>query len=98
MATGIKVWDASGNLTFDGTTRLSRVLGTLFVAAGAAGSITDAGFATGSPYCIAISTNAGTPTQPNASMAAPIISFSGTTMSYDVASPSNDHLLIYGVY
>lgn len=98
MATGVKVWDALGNLTFDGTTRISRVLGNIAVSAGATGSVTDAGFATGTPYCIALRTNAGTPTQPNNTMAPPIISFAGTTMNYNVASPSGDHLLIYGVY
>ena len=98
MADGLKVWDASGNLTFDGTTRISRVIGVTGVAAGATGSITDAGFATGTPYCLCIRANAGSVTQPNAAMAAPIISFSGTTMSYNVASPSGDHFLIYGVY
>jgi hypothetical protein len=98
MATGVKVWDGSGNLTFDGTTRISRVLGTIAVPAGATGSVTDAGFATGAPYCIALRINAGAPNQPNNSMAAPIISFAGTTMSYNVAAPSGDHMLIYGVY
>lgn len=98
MADGLKVWDASGNLTFDGTTRISRVLGSIGVSAGATGSVTDAGFATGTPYCICVRTNAGTPTQPNNSNIPPIISFAGTTMSYNVAAPSNDHLLIYGVY
>lgn len=98
MADGLKVWDASGNLTFDGTTRISRVIGTLPVSAGALGSVTDAGFATGTPYCLCLRINAGTPTQPSAAMAAPIISFAGTTMTYDVASPSGDHLLVYGVF
>lgn len=98
MAVGLKVRDASGNLIVDETTRLSRVLGTTLVGAGAIGSITNAGFATGTPYCIALRTNAGTPTQPNGSMAPPIITFVGTTMNYNVLSPSNDHLLIYGVY
>lgn len=99
MAIGLIVRDPStGAIVSEVTTRLSRVLGTLFVGAGAVGSVTDAGFATGTPYCIAVRTSAGTPTQPNASMAPPIISFVGTTMNYDVASPSNDHLLIYGVY
>lgn len=98
MATGLKVWDSSGNLTFDGTARISRVLGSAAVGAGSSGSITNAGFATGAPYCICVRTNAGTPTQPNNSNVPPIISFSGTTLSYNVAAPSNDHLLIYGVY
>lgn len=98
MADGLKVWDASGNLIVDTATRMSRVLGTTIVSAGAIGSITDAGFATGTPYCIALRTNAGTPTQPNGSMAPPIINIVGTTLNYNVLSPSNDHLLIYGVY
>lgn len=98
MATGVKVWDASGNLTFDGTTRISRVLGAAAFSSGASGSITDAGFATGTPYCIGLRINAGAPNQPNNSMAAPIISFSGTTMNYDIAAPTGDTLLVYGVY
>lgn len=98
MDVGAKFWDASGNLISDYTTRMSRVIGITSVSAGATGSVTDAGFATGSPYCICLRTNAGTPTQPDATMASPIISFSGTTMSYNVASPAGDHILVYGVY
>ncbi len=97
MADGIKVWDASGNLTFDGTTRISRVLGTISVAQGTSGSLSDAGFATGTPYCVASRTNA-TPTSFGGANTGPIISFAGTTMFYDLANPTGDHLLIYGVY
>lgn len=98
MAVGLKTWDASGNLIIDTATRMSRVIGMLYAAAGATGSVTDAGFATGAPYCIALRVNAGSPTGVDSSLVSPIISFAGTTMSYNVASPASDHLLIYGVY
>ena len=98
MSTGGKFWDAFGNLISDSTYRWSRVIGTLYAAAGATGSVTDAGFATGTPYCIALRVSAGSPTGVDSSLVSPIISFSGTTMSYNVASPASDHLLIYGVY
>lgn len=98
MAVGLKTWDAAGNLIIDTATRMSRVIGMAGVSAGATGSITDAGFATGAAYCIALRVSAGTPTGIDNSLVSPIISFSGTTMSYNVASPAGDHLLIYGVY
>lgn len=98
MATGLKTWDASGNLIIDTATRMSRVIGMTYASAGATGSVTDAGFGTGTPYCIAIRANDGSPSIYDQGMVSPIISFAGTTMSYNVASPADDHLLIYGVY
>lgn len=98
MSAGLKVWDASGNLIIDTATRMSRVIGVTFAAAGAVGSITNAGFATGAPYCIALRTSPGSGTVFGSDYVSPIISFSGTTMDYDVASPAGDHVLVYGVY
>lgn len=98
MAIGAKAWDpATGALISEITTRMSRRIGEMYVAAGAVGSVTDAGFATGSPYCICVRTLLSPPNVPNSTMAAPIISFVGNTMFYDVAAPASDHLLIYGV-
>ena len=97
MAVGLKTWDASGNLVIDTATRMSRVLGMVSVAAGGTGSVTDAGFATGAPYCICLHTD--TPVSvPTRAIASPIIAFAGTTMTYDAAFPAGDHILIYGVY
>ena len=41
MATGIKVWDASGNLMLDGTKRVGRIKGSTYVsgAPGSSGSL-----------------------------------------------------------
>ena len=96
MATGFKVWDAAGNLTIDGTTRMSRVLGYTTIGANTSGTITDAGFSTGTPYWISIRNSLS----PGAfdDVEPPSISVAGTTLTYDNSSPRLDHLVIYGVF
>jgi hypothetical protein len=39
MASGLRVWDAAGNLTLDTSTRTGRVIGLLILSAGAIGSL-----------------------------------------------------------
>jgi len=96
MAVGLKTWDAAGNLIIDTTTRMSRVIGMTSISGGSSGSVTDAGFLTGAPYCIAV--RSGLSSGFDNSMLSPVISFAGSTMTYSAASPTGDHLLIYGVY
>lgn len=96
MATWLKVWDASENLTFDATTRISRVLGSATIAAGATGSITDAGFSTGTAYWASIRNTLSPGVFDN--IEPPTISVSGTTLSYDNSGARLEHLVIYGVY
>jgi hypothetical protein len=95
---GLQTWDASGALLVDITDRLTRFLGTISISAGAPGTVTDNGFLTGAPFCISLRTAAGTPNFLNNTMVPPVVSFAGNVMSYNAASPSGDHLLIYGVY
>ena len=97
MTVGFRVRDAGGNLLVDSPTRLSRIIGTLTISAGSSGTVTNDGFLTGVGYCIALRTNVGNPTSMASSMVPPIIGFSGNQMSYHAASPTGDHLLIYGV-
>lgn len=98
MPQGLQVWDASGNLIVDVSDRLTRILGTILVAAGSSGTVTDDGFLTGTPFPIAIRTNAGSPSFMNNTMVPPSITFAGNVMTYNVASPSGDHRIIYGVF
>jgi len=98
MPQGLQTWDASGNLLVDIQDRLTRFLGTIAISAGASGTVTDDGFLTGTPFCIALRTNAGSPSFLNNTMVPPTISFAGNVMTYNAASPSGDHRLIYGVY
>ncbi len=98
MADGFKVWDASGNLIIDGTRRLSRVLGWTTIGANTSGTITDAGFSTGTPYWISIRNDVTSPVAPGTNTVPPSISVSGTTLTYDNSSPRNTHLVVYGVF
>lgn len=97
MPQGLQCWDASGTLLVDITDRLTRILGVTTVSAGGSGTVTDDGFLTGSPFCIAIRSAVGLSTF-NSSMVPPDISFASNVMSYAANSPSGDHYLIYGVY
>ena len=92
MPAGFQVFDASGNVIVDLTDRLGRVLGITTITAD--GNLTDAGFATGTPFwcCIPVATGRAP---------VPDISISGNVLSWDFQAgisyaPSNR--LIYGVY
>lgn len=96
MATGLRVWDASGNLVVDVTDRLTRILGVVSMPANSSGSVVDDGFLTGTPFPIAIRSN-GT-TFFNGTSVAVSISFSGNTMNYSTTQTVADYLIVYGVY
>lgn len=96
MATGIRIWDASGNLTVDTTDRLTRILGYTTLAASGSGTVTDDGFLTGSPFYIAIRSNGGSVF--NGTTVAVSISFSGNQMSYSTSQSVADFIIVYGVY
>lgn len=95
MASGLRVWDASGNLIVDTTTRLGTVLGTVTTTK-ANGSITNAGFAQGTPfYSVCGITDAY-------SVFSPKITLSGNTMSWAFntsgANSNTSQFIVYGVY
>lgn len=93
MGHGIEVYNSSGQLVFNSDSRLGRVIGSVRLT-GAAGSITDARFSSGTPFHAFIA---------DATVAArtyPVISVAGTTISwsYSGAYPIISGLLIYGAY
>lgn len=96
MATGIKTWDASGNLIVDVTDRLTRILGYVTMPANSSGSVVDDGFLTGSPFYIAIRSNGGSAF--NGTTVAVTISVSGNTMNYSTTQLVADFIIVYGVY
>ncbi len=99
MPAGLRVYDpTTGALEVNITDRLTRFLGRISVSAGASGTVTDDGFLTGTPFYIAKRTNAGSPSFLNNTMVPPVVSFAGNVMTYNVASPSGDHLITYAVY
>ncbi|WP_115720204.1 hypothetical protein [Gallaecimonas mangrovi] len=106
MAIGMQAWDANGNLIFDLTSRVGRILGTVSNAA-SSGTITNAQFSTGTPFCIPIcnyssgwsANNLGSTT------AMPLVSFSNNTMSWQQSEAYTSDpesgisvTLLYGVY
>lgn len=97
MAEGLKVWDASNNLIVDVSSRLTRILGYTTLSASGSGSVTDAGFATGTPFYVAHRTNSSGGSY-DAATSQVVISFSGTTMSYSTVNPVADFIIMYGVY
>lgn len=54
MAQGLQIWDASGNLIFDTSDRISRVLGIVTITANVSGSVTNSGFSGLSPFWFCI--------------------------------------------
>lgn len=96
MATGLRVWDASGNLILDATDRLTRILGFTTMAANSSSSLVDDGFLTGSPFYVAIRSNGGSVF--NATSVAVSISVVGNTMYYSTTQLVASFIIIYGVY
>jgi hypothetical protein len=99
MAAGLQVWDASGNIMLDTTSRMTRVLGSFSIAAGqAAGSVTNAALSSGEPWIFASVVHPG---GAGSGGAASTFSFSGNTLSWTkngIASYSDTIFVIYGVY
>jgi len=85
------VFDAAGNVVVDLADRVSRVLGT-FRTGTAAGSITDAGLASGTPFAISTNVQAFGPS----TIVMPTFTFSGSTLSW--TAPTKDNIVVYGVY
>ncbi len=86
MPQGLQVWDASGNLVLDVTTRLPRILGSVQTGT-SAGSVTHTGLSSGTPFYFAT-------TMANFQNS-PVGSFSGNVFSWTAGS---DVQLVYGVY
>ncbi len=80
---GLRTWDGSGNLIVDTNTRLSRVLGIIDITS-TPGSLTDAGFATGTPFAYQANTVPYAEYDPlsQPSYSALAVSWSGNTMTW----------------
>lgn len=100
MATGIRTWDAAGNLLVDISDRLVRFLGSpLIVSDGSSGSITNAGFLTGSPfYIISAYDNNGWTLFPGERLYGGTVSISGSTLTYNNPTGMGAQIIQYGVY
>jgi len=83
--------DASGNIIFDTNVKAGRVLGTATVAASTAGSVSNAGLATGTPFWIYQANTTAYFAQ------APTISVAGTTLSW-AADSQRAGTIVYGVF
>lgn len=90
MSYGLRVWDASGNLHIDTSTLMGRILGQ--VAVTGAGSVTNAGFATGTPFYLELHKN-NNPAYLSFTMSGTTLSWTVTNSSYSV-----DSVVLYGVY
>lgn len=93
MPSGIKIWDASGNVVFDTTVKAGRVLGQ--VSTGTAnGSVTNADFSQGVGWFTVAPVATGLGTY------VPTVTLSGTTVSWSFwsAVPKCPCIITYGVY
>lgn len=97
MAAGLKVWDASGNLIVDTSTRLTRILGYTTLAAASSGSVVDDGFLTGTPFYVAQRSNAASGSF-DASTSQCVVTFVGNTMFFSTVHPVASFIITYGVY
>lgn len=93
MAQGLKVWDASGNVVLDTSTRVGRLLGSVAVNT-ATGSVMNADFAQGTVLWFLVPIGTGGAQQ------YPAVSYSSgtTTLSWSGAFTSATFQLWYGVY
>ncbi|NDD82997.1 hypothetical protein EBZ38_01765 [bacterium] len=92
MPAGLREYDASGNLIFDTTSKLGRVLGVTTLTGTVDGNLTDNDLTSGTPFWMIVSV---------ASFGAemPAISTTGTLLSWSWSGRgSGTYKLIYGVY
>lgn len=94
MAQGLQVWDASGNLILDATTRVGKILGVVDVIAGVNSSVTNAGFALGQFFFVL------TPLATYSTFRPTMAFNAGTnTLSWDwQGRPGVNCKLVYGVW
>ena len=94
MPQGLQVWDAAGNLILDLTDRLGRLLGIATLTNPTDGNITDAGFASGTPWFVCLPISGG-------AVSTPQVGVAGNVISWDFIAGGNyatNYKLIYGVY
>lgn len=94
MPVGMQVFDGSGNLIIDVTTRLSRIIDSVVIAAGSTGSINVPNSGEGTVWYALYTTNGN--------RYAPVITISGSTISWSPRSgfPGGaiDVTMLYGLY
>lgn len=100
MAVGLKVWDASGTLILDATDRILRFLGEPIIAGeGASGSLVNDGFLTGTPVWLAAPFDpGGSGYWPGDRLIPPLVTISGSTLSYTIQAGLGTQIIQYGVY
>lgn len=91
MPQGLQIFDADGIIIFDTNVKAGRVLGTATVAASTAGSVSNAGLTTGTPFWIYQASTTAFFAQ------APTITVSGSTLSW-AADSQRAGLIVYGVF
>jgi hypothetical protein len=89
-AAGLEVYDTTGALILTLSHRLARVLGSFNTGVQTAGSVTDAGLSTGTPFTIVLGYSAMSGSTPPI-----VLTVAGNTISWP-AGPNS--LVIYGVY
>jgi hypothetical protein len=92
MPAGVETRDTAGNVVLTLGDRLSRILGS-FNTGTVSGSLVDAGLASGTPWACCIGYGSAST---SSSTIPPVVTFSGTTLSW--TAPSVDNLVLYGVY
>jgi hypothetical protein len=92
MPQGLQVWNAAGQLVLDLADKISRLSGTVTVAAGATGSLTIPNTSQGTVWYAAL-VNGG-------SAYAPVVSVSGSTLQWQPGpmTPAAGYILLYGVF
>lgn len=99
---GFRVRDRSGTIILDITDRLTRVVG-LFNSGGGGGSITIPAFALGAGWAAVLEAQLP-PSSPSTLYSYPIVSISGTTLSWSFPNYQGQSItiipcdIIYGVY
>jgi len=94
MGVGAQVFDESGNLMIDVTTRLSRLFGTLLIGAGSTGSVIVADSGTGAIWYALYTANGN--------RYSPVMTISGDTISWSprggFPGGAVDATMLYGRY
>ena len=93
MPQGLQIFDASGNIIFDTSNAIGRVLGVANVVASTSGTVTNDGLTTGRPFWIFQTTT----TQYFSAQPTVTASSTSNVLSWNTGSSTNG-IIIYGVY
>ncbi len=94
MPAGFQCWDENGTLLYDTTTNMGRILGTISTG-GVNGSLSVPAFSQGTPFAFPVLVLSDAA---SVDVFQPLVTISGTTLSWTYPRGSGQATIVYGTY